>query len=90
MKPANIFISLFISLISSCVFAGLPGDKTSQIQGIIESQGEGASFVTVYAKGSHDGTATAEDGSYLLQLPPGKHQIRVQGIGYKAIEHEIG
>ena len=89
MKPANTFISLLISLISMSVFAGLPGDKSSQIHGIIKSQDETASFVTVYSKGSHDGTATAEDGKYFLQLHPGKHQIRVQGIGYKAVEHEI-
>lgn len=61
----------------------------SVLHGKVISHDEAVSFVTVYVKGTHIGTATDVHGNYLLPLQPGQYQINVQGVGYKSAEKEV-
>lgn len=62
----------------------------SGLLGRVTSDGEGASFVTVYLKGTSVGTSTDAEGRFALpDLPPGTHVVRVQGIGFRSQEIEL-
>ncbi|MBE0661906.1 MAG: TonB-dependent receptor plug domain-containing protein [Bacteroidales bacterium] len=89
MKATISLLTLIILLFSPNAFAGSENVRTTRVFGKVESLSGTASFVNVYAKGTHHGTATSEDGFYQLQLTPGHHTLRVQGIGYQAVEREI-
>lgn len=79
-------LSLFLTI---TLYAEPPGSGNSLLHGTVESNGTGVPYATIYVKGSHHGTASTGEGSYRLQLSPGKHMIRVQSIGYQACEIEI-
>lgn len=60
------------------------------IYGVVQSRGEAAPFIAVYMKGTNIGTSTDAEGRFVLSnLPNGNLIIRVQGVGYKAVEKEI-
>lgn len=60
------------------------------IYGVVQSRGEAAPFIAVYLKGTNIGTSTDAEGRFVLSdLPKGNLIIRVQGVGYKAIEQEV-
>ena len=60
------------------------------VYGVVQSKGKAAPFITVYLKGTNIGTSTDAEGRFVLtNLPEGEVILRVQGIGYKAIEQII-
>lgn len=65
-------------------------EYSSHLYGRVMAGDEGAPFVTVYLKGTSYGTSTDADGYFMLvNLPPGKHTVRVQGIGYRGAEKVV-
>ncbi len=65
-------------------------EYSSNLYGRVITGDEGAPFVTVYLKGTSYGTSTDADGYFMLvNLPPGKHTVRVQGIGYRSAEKVV-
>ena len=79
-----IFLNIFYLNI---LFAG---DTAPVITGKTLSKGEAIPFATVIIKGTTIGTASNQDGVFrLMNLPSGKHIIRVQAVGYKSEELEI-
>lgn len=65
-------------------------EYSSNLYGRVMTGDEGAPFVTVYLKGTSYGTSTDADGYFMLvNLPPGKHTVRVQGIGYRSAEKVV-
>ena len=94
MRLFNFIIVLLISIMLMNPLparaAGNTGNYNSNLYGRVLHNGEGAPFVTVYLKGSSYGTSTDADGYFMLvNLPPGKHVIVVQGIGYKMTEKVV-
>jgi Fe(3+) dicitrate transport protein len=89
MKVINSPLILIIILISLYFSAGAESLQTTRVFGKVEDLSGKPVFVTVYAKGTQHGAATSEDGSYQLQLAPGQYILRVQGIGYQAMEKKI-
>lgn len=62
----------------------------ANIHGHILCNGEHVPFISVQIKGTTIGTTADETGHYsIVNIPEGKHIIRVSGIGYKAFEKEI-
>jgi Fe(3+) dicitrate transport protein len=70
--------------------AGFSENIDRGVYGVVQSKGEAAPFITVYLKGTNIGTSTDAEGRFVLtNLPEGEVILRVQGIGYKAIEQII-
>jgi len=62
----------------------------ANIFGHVKSGSEHLPFVNLMIKGTSIGTTTDETGHYLLiNLPPGKHVLRAQAIGYSTEEKEV-
>lgn len=89
MKTIKAYIFLFILVMFQNLMGNSPGYGPAKIYGSVESQHKKASFVTVMIKGTHIGTSTNEDGTYVLQTQPGVHTIRFQGIGFKPHERNL-
>lgn len=78
-KPILFCVSLI--LISSFLFAG----TTGKIAGIISDEDNGAPLigVNVFLGGTSYGASTDLDGYYsILNLPPGKYNVKVDYVGY--------
>jgi Fe(3+) dicitrate transport protein len=81
------FILFFLIIISLSAHAE---SSDTGIYGVVQSRGEAAPFIAVYLKGTNIGTSTDAEGRFVLSnLPNGNLIIRVQGVGYKAIEQEV-
>ncbi len=89
MKTLNYLLLLSFILISFRTAAFNEYPSKSVLHGQVKSHDEAVSFVTVFVKGTHIGTATDVSGKYLIPLDPGHYQIKVQGVGYKSVEKEI-
>lgn len=89
MKPLHNYLLLSFLVIG--LYAGGNNESPSEsvLHGKVISLDEAVSFVTVYVKGTHIGTATDVNGNYLLPLQAGQYQIKVQGVGYKSAEKEV-
>ena len=62
----------------------------ANIFGHVTCNGKHIPYVTVVIKGTAIGTITDATGHYMLvNLPVGKHTIRVQSLGYKSVEKEV-
>ena len=62
----------------------------ANIFGDVVSEGEHLPFCNVYIKGTNYGTVTDHTGHYMLtNLPPGKHILVAQMLGYITNEQEI-
>ena len=87
----TLIISIFLVLPFINVSAKDSGDfERTGLSGKVYSGPEGAPFVTVYIKGTSNGTSTDADGNFILvNLEAGSHILRVQGVGYKDIERHI-
>ena len=60
------------------------------LQGIItDENNEPLSFTTVYVDHLGQGTASNEDGKYVLALPNGSHQLVFQFLGYTPIQKTV-
>src|SRR5678816_3742420 len=66
----------------------LPGLLDAQgIKGkVIDPQGEPLPFASIILMGTNQGIASNIEGEYLLNVSPGKHRIRFQYLGYKALD----
>ena len=56
---------------------------------VIDENGEGLSFATLYIQGTTNGTTTNIDGVYSLKLSPGQYQLVFQFVGYKTLIRPI-
>ncbi len=94
MQIKNILFSFLLitgllSLIPVLAVSSNP-EAGSSVYGKVLSDGSGVSYATVYLKNTSIGTSTDFHGNFMLAgLPPGKHVLKVQGIGYMSVESEI-
>ncbi|MFW5707723.1 MAG: DUF5686 and carboxypeptidase regulatory-like domain-containing protein [Bacteroidota bacterium] len=59
--------------------------QATGIRGTVKNiHGEPIPFAAIYVAALHQGTTANEAGEYHLEIPPGKHQVRVQYLGYQA------
>ncbi len=60
------------------------------IRGTIKNtNGEPLPFASIYIADLKDGASSNIKGAYEIKLPPGKHQVLVQYIGYEPVHLEI-
>ncbi len=83
----KIFLSALMLIFAGVVFA----QRTdANIFGHVVSNGEHIAFANIMIKGTTIGTSTDETGHFLLvNLPEGKHTLRVQALGYKPTEKTL-
>ncbi|MEE9374329.1 MAG: DUF5686 and carboxypeptidase regulatory-like domain-containing protein [Saprospiraceae bacterium] len=79
MKLLSLIIGMFIPF---CIGAQLYGTIT-------DNQGETLPFVSIYIKGSSQGTSSNINGEYKLNLSKGDHQIVFQYVGMETIIKDI-
>lgn len=77
---------LFALSVPFLSFASGDFNRIGTLHGTVTNKGEKLPYITVYAKGTSTGTSTDSEGRYALNLKPGNHIIRVQGIGFKTTE----
>lgn len=81
-----LFLISYIGISLTC----LAGNADRGVFGLVQSKGEAAPFISIYMKGTNIGTSTDAEGRFVLtNLPEGEVVLRVQGIGYKAVEKII-
>ncbi|MCK4297042.1 MAG: carboxypeptidase-like regulatory domain-containing protein, partial [Candidatus Marinimicrobia bacterium] len=81
-------ILFILVLINSVLYA----QSKPSISGFVreEATGEPLSYVNVFLKGTYWGTATKQDGYYVIpSVPPGKYDLMVSIIGYKDTTRSI-
>ncbi len=92
MKPALTKRVLMnrILIISFFIFL-IPGISRSQIlRGKITNEsGDPVPYSTVYVVELKQGTTANTKGDYELKLPPGKHLVSFQSLGYSPVFHDI-
>ena len=87
MKIAIGTVIILLSL-SSVILAQKETD--ANIVGHVVSMGNHIPFATISVKGTTIGLNADETGHFqIINLPPGKHIIRAQSIGYKPSEREV-
>jgi outer membrane receptor protein involved in Fe transport len=87
MVKKIILLSMIFALVPFLLFSG----TTGKIAGVITDQSTGDPLpgVNVVIEGTTMGTSTDVDGYYfILQVPPGKYDLRISYIGYKEIVYE--
>ena len=77
-----LLVLLFAILVSPSVAQQLTG-KT------LDENGEPLPFATIHILGTTTGTTSNSNGSYHLNLDPGKHTIVIQYVGYQKEQKEI-
>ena len=89
MRSEFIIPLVFIFILSSFL-ANAQNGTDANIFGDVKCNGKHVPYINVLVKGTTIGTNTDGTGHYMLiNLPVGKHIIRVQGIGYKPQEKEV-
>jgi outer membrane receptor protein involved in Fe transport len=84
IKKRAVIFFIFLMSVSSTLFAG----NTGKIKGKIVDKQTGTPLIgaNVMVKGSTLGSATDVNGSYyILQVPPGKHDLEVSYMGYHTV-----
>ncbi|MBI5008466.1 MAG: TonB-dependent receptor [Bacteroidia bacterium] len=83
------FSLIIISILSAGnVFSQKKTD--SNVVGHVISMGNHIPYATVSIKGTTLGVNTDETGHFqIINLPPGKHIVKAQSIGYKPLEKEV-
>jgi hypothetical protein len=81
MKKAVLTFLCMFSLI--CVNAQMIKGK------ILDQNGEALAFASVFVNPGLRGTASNADGKYILGLPQGKYNLKVQYLGYQTFSKEI-
>jgi hypothetical protein len=83
MKPA-----LLVTLLCFITFGLFAQDVT--ISGkITDESGKPVSFATVYVKNTTKGTSANSDGSYSLNLKPGRYDVQYKAVGYKQQSRQV-
>jgi outer membrane receptor for ferrienterochelin and colicins len=73
------FLLIFTLLCSLAIWS-----QNSTVQGTVSESGQSLPFINVYLKGTQNGTATDEDGSYsITNLSPGNYVMIASAIGYE-------
>ena len=71
------------TIASNILHAGTTGKIAGKV--IDKGTGEPIPFVNVLVEGTNFGAATDIEGEYvILNLPPGKYNVKAQAIGYQA------
>jgi outer membrane receptor protein involved in Fe transport len=84
MKKNLLLFLIIISCSLSYTFAGTTGKITGKVTD--SKTKEALPFVNVIVEGTNLGAATDIDGNYvILNVPPGKYNIRAQYIGYQTV-----
>lgn len=83
----SLLLLLFYTFCQSVAFASNDGEIV--ISGKVVSDDGEPVYATVYLKSTTIGTMTELDGSYSLNVLPGKHVLAVSAIGYKPVEKHI-
>ena len=79
----KIIFTLFICAVSTSLFS-------QGIRGVItDENGDPLPFATIFVEGQGTGTASNQDGAYMLRLDPGIHQITFQFLGYNSISKKV-
>ena len=81
MRANKITLTIMLLLLSTWAFAG----NTGKIAGYVKDKQTGEPLIgaNVMIKGTHFGAAADINGNYyILQVPPGKYELRVTYIGY--------
>ncbi len=91
MKIIKILHIILLSFLLMIPVFGQKQKKTdANIVGHVTSGGKHVPYVSVIIKGTAIGTITDATGHYMLvNLPIGKHIVRVQSMGYKPVEKEV-
>src|SRR5690606_39493174 len=80
-------ISLLCLGWACCFFlTGLSANAQGIRGKVVDQAGIPLPFTAIGEVGSQKGTASNADGDYQLTLTPGKHRVRFQFLGYKAID----
>lgn len=84
MKKFLLFYFTVLSCSLNFTFAGTTGKIAGKVT---DSQtGEALPFVNIIIEGTNLGAATDIDGNYvILNIPPGKYNVKAQYIGYQAV-----
>src|SRR5258706_14240928 len=78
-NPGN-YLFIFILFLSSLVDAqGIKGK-------VMDPKGESLPFASIILVGTNQGIASNIEGEYLLNISSGKHRIRFQYLGFKALD----
>ncbi|MCD7963607.1 MAG: carboxypeptidase-like regulatory domain-containing protein [Rikenellaceae bacterium] len=81
------FILLFTILLPFSLYAQ---DHSAIITGnVITEDKSPVGYASVYIKNTSRGTTTDDKGHYYLRIPPGKHVLVVEALGYEPKETEI-
>ncbi len=89
MNIKNIAFILFSILISTSTLHAQE-HSDANVFGDVQSNGEHLPFVNIFIKGTNLGTATDLSGHYMLiDLPPGKHILVANSVGFMPVEKEI-
>lgn len=76
-------LSLFFSLIGLPLFAqGIKGT-------IRNSEGEALPFATIYMASLNSGATSNVNGEFEIKMPPGRHPLQIQHIGYEVQKTEV-
>ena len=87
MRIQNLILLVFF-LYSIPVYSQKKSD--ANIIGHVVSGNEHIPFATVSVRGTTFGVTTDETGHFqIIDLPPGKHIVRAQSIGYKPSDKEV-
>lgn len=79
--PQRLFCSFFLPI---ALFLALSPAVSAQVSGtVLDERGESLPYVSVYLRGTSNGTSANGDGVFRLQVPKGKHDLVFQYIGYK-------
>ena len=83
MKKYLHAILIMLLIASNILHAGTTGKIAGKV--IDKNSGEPIPFVNVLVEGTNFGAATDIEGEYvILNLPPGKYNVKAQAIGYQA------
>lgn len=78
-----------ILLLITVTFPG-NAQSTHIIKGrVMNKQGEGLAFTSIYVKDGSQGTTTNDEGFYSLALKPGNYQLTYRAIGFQTTVKEI-
>ena len=81
-------IGLF--LLTSLFFHSVIFAQKSAVRGrVVDENGSGLPFATVYVKGTSNGTTTNTDGYYDFPIEPGTYELVYQYVGYEMVSQEV-
>jgi len=87
MKNSILFIFIILLLPLNLILAGTTGKINGKVSD--KKTGEPLPFVNIIIEGTNFGAATDIEGNYvILNIPPGKYNVKAQYIGYQPVRVE--